>query len=155
MWLKITQSCFVRLGEMGWVISNAAGSCSSNCHCLMLFSGLCPCPSQYKTVSPAVRIAEHSAWCPRPNRTRTEACETLASPGRLSIIQRIGHKSLVFSQHQDSALRTDDEQGEPFWALSDCRTSDLSQICRTSDLRRHPGSLRGQLPLQIGTRWTT
>ena len=61
-------------------------------------------------------IAGHSARRPHPNRTRTEDRAALASPDRdrLSAVRRIGRRSSVFSQHQDSALRTDNEQGEPF-----------------------------------------
>ena len=107
---------------------------------------------------PTVLIARHSAQRLRPDRTRTEARTTLASPGGLSVGRQIGRGSPVFSQHRDSALRTDDKQDKPFLFAqnSDTKQHDgrysTSEICRRSDLRRRPRSFRGQSSTQIGTR---
>ena len=64
-------------------------------------------------VGPTVPIAGLSARRPHPNRTSIEARATLASPGRLSVVRRIGRHSADWARHRDSALRTDDEQDEP------------------------------------------
>ena len=107
---------------------------------------------------PTVLIARHSARRLRPDRTRTEARTTLASPGGLSVGRQIGRGSPVFSQHRDSALRTDDKQDKPFLFAqnSDTKQHDgrysTSEICRRSDLRRRPRLFRGQSSTQIGTR---
>ena len=104
--------------------------------------------SSASPASPTLVIAGLSAWRPRPNRTSIEARASLAPPGRLSVVRRIGCRSADWARHRDSALRTDDEPDKAFLTThhSDNGRYSDSEICRTC---KRP-TTTSPLPLRTG-----